>query len=55
MVVMMIKIQGILVLVLVAMMAVLLASCVSVGDNDSKDLPWSAPAGWENSTLGVPM
>ena len=51
----MIKIQSIVILVLVAMMSLLLASCVSVGDNNSKDLPWSAPAGWENSTLGVPM
>ena len=33
----------------------LFCSCVSVGDNDSQNLPWSAPAGWENSTLGVPM
>ena len=51
----MIKTQSIVILVMVAMMALLLASCVSVGDNESKDLPWSAPAGWENSTLGVPM
>ena len=35
--------------------AVLLSSCVSVGDNNSNDLPWSSPAGWEHSTLGVPM
>ena len=51
----MIKIQSIVVLAMAAVMALLLASCVSVGDNESKDLPWSAPAGWENSTLGVPM
>ena len=45
--------------VIVALMALsialLLTSCVSVGDNNSNDLPWSAPAGWEHNTLGVPM
>ena len=41
--------------VLVALAVVLLGGCVSVGDNNSNDLPWTAPAGWENQTLGVPL
>lgn len=32
---------------------VLLASCVSVGENESENLPWNAPASWENSTIGI--
>ncbi len=42
-------------LALLLLGALFLAGCVSVGDNNSGDLPWTEPAGWENQTLGVPM
>ncbi len=31
------------------------SGCASVGENNSGDLPWSAPAAWENQSLGVPI
>jgi len=42
-------------ILVLALIGGLLASCVSVGEYESNDLPWSKPAVWEDSTLGVPM
>ncbi|MBR6374260.1 MAG: hypothetical protein IKS20_13860 [Victivallales bacterium] len=40
-------------LLLLLVAGMLLASCVSVGENESENLPWNAPASWENSTIGI--
>ena len=40
-------------LLLLLMAGILLASCVSVGEHESENLPWNAPASWENSTIGI--
>ncbi|MBQ6472028.1 MAG: hypothetical protein IJJ33_08595 [Victivallales bacterium] len=42
-------------ILLLALICGLLTSCVSVGEYESNDLPWSKPAAWENTTLGVPV
>ena len=44
------------VLLWIGVVAVLLAvsGCVSTNDQ-SGNLPWSAPANWENQTLGIPF
>ena len=47
------KLRSFYKLLLVLAAGLLLASCVSVGDYESENLPWSAPASWENSTIGI--
>jgi len=40
--------------VLLAILTVVLTSCVTPNDQDSS-LPWNAPASWEGQNLGVPL
>lgn len=40
--------------VLVGLLLVL-SGCVSVGENNNQNLPWSQPAGWEDQMIGVPI
>lgn len=40
-------------LFIVLLASILLTSCVSVGQNESGNLPWNAPASWENSSIGI--
>lgn len=47
--------RAVLFILLLAILAFLQVGCVSVGENNSSDLPWSAPASWEGKTLGVPL
>ena len=47
------RIAGVLLAALLA--SVMLAGCVSVGENNSNDLPWSSPAPWEDQTLAIPI
>ncbi len=47
------KLAGVCMAVLLAGM--LLAGCVSVGENNSSDLPWNAPATWEDQSLAIPI
>ena len=37
------------------LVGMLLAGCVSVGENNSTDLPWSKPAAWEDQSLAIPI
>ena len=40
-------------LLLLLLAGIMLVSCVSVGEYESENLPWSAPASWENTTIGI--
>ncbi len=39
---------------ILAVLLLFCAGCVSVGENNNENLPWSQPAGWEDQMLGVP-
>ena len=42
-------------LFVLAALLLCLAGCVSVGENNNQNLPWSQPAGWEDQMIGVPI